>query len=905
MQPVTDILLQKKTDKIYLYLIGIVIFFGILILCGWYLEIDVLKSPLPGLAPVNPMSAVSFILCGFSLLLIDKHNRLYRLGILIAILVFLIALIRLIEIFFNYHPLNIDQWLFASKLIAGNYTSHMAPNSAINFALAGVALLLINYETKRKKAPSQFIAALITLTSLFSLLGYVYRAKEFDAIMNYLPMAVHTSIGFLFLSIAMLFKYPQRGIIKDFVTPYAGSSVGRRLILFAVFVPVVLGYLRLLGGWYNQYSTEFGVTILVLSIVITFACFIIYITKRLNKKDELKLDAEEELRTSQKIFATIFYKSPAMNVISDAATSQFIDINDSYAHFFGFRKEEVIGKTAQELGILANPDERAKLLQELTTYGSVKDKAIKLRLKDGQVRWVSINMDCLMLNGRQCYISTMSDITNVKKGEEKFRNLLEVAPDAVIIVDKKGLIKLINAQTELMFGYNREELLEQQLEMLIPARFRATHPHYRDKFFESPRTRGMGIGLELYGLKKNGEEFPVEISLSPLETEEGMLVSAAIRDISERKKAEEKFRNLLESAPDAIIIVNEQGIIQLVNVQTEQLFGYLRGEIIGQPVELLMPFRFNKPHKVHREEFFKSPKVRPMGEGRELFGKKKSGDEFPIEISLSPLETEEGLLVSAAIRDITEKKQMERQIKEVNIDLERKVKQRTEELEIKNKDLEQFAYVASHDLQEPLRTTSSFVEMFKSKYEGQLDEDADIMLKYILQSSERMKILIKDLLDYSRIGRKTEIGEVNCNQVIEDVLADLSAFIQETGAKITVEQLPTLKGYETELKLLFQNLIINAIKFRKKDISPLIYIDAEKKKDHWEFIVADNGIGIEEKHKERIFVIFQRLHTRSEYEGSGIGLSHCKKIAELHQGKIWVDSEYGKGCVFHFTIHEM
>jgi signal transduction histidine kinase len=263
-----------------------------------------------------------------------------------------------------------------------------------------------------------------------------------------------------------------------------------------------------------------------------------------------------------------------------------------------------------------------------------------------------------------------------------------------------------------------------------------------------------------------------------------------------------------------------------------------------------------------------------------------------------------GILANTFNQMASELEILQQEITRTNTNLEKTVEQRTMELESKNKELEQFAYVASHDLQEPIRTTAGFVELLKKQYRGRLDQNADKYIDYILQSSDRMKTLIQDLLDYSRIGRQKESMLVDCAFLLKEVLADMDKSIRESETIIIREDLPVIKAYPTELKLLFQNLIANSIKFRKPATHPVIDIGAARRDGFWEFYIRDNGIGIDEKYHERIFVIFQRLHTRTEYEGSGIGLAHCKKIAELHDGKIWVDSNPGEGSVFHFTIKE-
>ncbi|HTR28504.1 MAG TPA: ATP-binding protein [Puia sp.] len=249
-----------------------------------------------------------------------------------------------------------------------------------------------------------------------------------------------------------------------------------------------------------------------------------------------------------------------------------------------------------------------------------------------------------------------------------------------------------------------------------------------------------------------------------------------------------------------------------------------------------------------------------------------------------------------------ELERLEKENREANSSLERKVRQRTVELESKNKELEQFAYVASHDLQEPLRTISGFVELLQKEYRERLDGNGSKYLGYLSQGSDRMKTLIKDLLDYSRIGREKEAMMVDSRDTLSEVLADLDKTIRESGATIRAADLPVLRAYPTELKLLLQNLITNAIKFRSPDRQPEIRITAVSEPGWWKFVVSDNGIGIEPQFLERIFIIFQRLHSRTRYEGSGIGLAHGKKIAELHGGRIWAESTPGEGSRFIFTV---
>jgi PAS domain S-box-containing protein len=479
----------------------------------------------------------------------------------------------------------------------------------------------------------------------------------------------------------------------------------------------------------------------------------------------------------------------------------------------------------------------------------------------------------------------------LRQSEARFRTAVESAPNAMVMIDDRGRIVLANAQAEKLFGYPREELLGGTIEMLVPERFRGAHPGYRKQFFHEPRSRAMGAGRDLFGRRKDGSEIPVEIGLNPIRTEEGHFVLAAIVDISERKRAEERFRVAVEGAPNAMVMINPEGSIILVNAQTEALFGYSREELLGNTIEILVPERFRTNHPKYRKDFFACPRARAMGAGRDLFGLKKDGTEIPVEIGLNPFTTDEGTFVLAAIVDITERKRAEGALKKTAEDLSRS-----------NKELQQFAYVASHDLQEPLRAVAGCVDLLRQRYKGRFEGPADELMGHAVDGAMRMQTLINDLLAYSRVDtRGGSLERIDSGKALEAALSNLEVAISEKQARITHDAMPTIVADQTQLTQLFQNLIGNAIKFRSERLLA-VHVGAQRGQDEWIFSVRDNGIGIEPEYYERIFQIFQRLHTQGRYPGTGIGLAICKKIVDRHGGRIWVESKAGEGSTFFFTL---
>jgi len=459
------------------------------------------------------------------------------------------------------------------------------------------------------------------------------------------------------------------------------------------------------------------------------------------------------------------------------------------------------------------------------------------------------------------------DLSEAKDSEAKYRGLMEAAPDAMVVVNQAGDIVLLNVQAEKKFGYRRDELLGQKVKNIIPEGFAERLASDGLRSAADALAQQIGTGIELCGRRKDGSAFPLELMLSPLESAEGILVTAAIRDISVRKAAEQhvvqmegRYRGLLEAAPDAMVVVNQAGDIVLLNVQAEKKFGYRRDELLGQKVKNIIPEGFAERLAADGLRSADVALAQQIGTGIELSGRRKDGSAFPLELMLSPLESAEGILVTAAIRDISVRKAAEAELL-----------QNVQNLNRSNQELEQFANIASH----------------------------------AVDGAGRMQRLIQDLLAYSRVASKAgSLRRISSEDALLQALQNLRGVIEDSGALVIHDPLPSVMADEIQLIQLFQNLIGNAIKYQKPGIPEVQVAASRNGANKWTFSVKDNGLGIEPQYFEKIFGMFQRLHKREEFAGTGIGLAICKKIVERHGGRITVESQIGLGSTFKFALAE-
>ncbi|MGH9038279.1 MAG: PAS domain-containing sensor histidine kinase [Acidimicrobiia bacterium] len=459
---------------------------------------------------------------------------------------------------------------------------------------------------------------------------------------------------------------------------------------------------------------------------------------------------------------------------------------------------------------------------------------------------------------------------------------VESAPDAVVLIDGDGRVVAVNAQTEKLFGFSRDELIGAPVDQLLPERLHEAHVAHRAAYRADPRTRPMGAGLELLGRRRDGSEFPIDISLSPLQTDQGVLFTAAIRDITQQKrveetlrKSEEKFRSFVESAPDAIVIIDAAGRITLVNAQTEKLFGFSRRELLGRPVEQLLPDRFRAAHVVHRGAYRSDPRPRPMGAGVELYGRRRDGTEFPVDISLSPLQTAEGVLLAASIRNVTERKRLEAA-------------------------RDEFIHNAAHELRTPLATLAGLGELLATHLPAMSEEQLARSLAALQRQGERASVLVANLLDLSQLegGRvRFHLEAVDASEAARRAL-DAAPPPAGTSVEIAIPEGLLVWADASRLDQVLTNLYTNAYRYG----GPHVQVDGWPGEDAVVLTVADDGPGVPGELTQRLFEPFARGPDTEAQGGSGIGLALCRRLVEAFGGTIRYEPGRPAGARFSLRL---
>jgi PAS domain S-box-containing protein len=603
---------------------------------------------------------------------------------------------------------------------------------------------------------------------------------------------------------------------------------------------------------------------------------------------EQKIAEKKMIESEQRLRLVVESAPNAMVLVNHEGKITLV--NSQTEKSFGYTRDELMGKGVEMLipGRFTEKHPQFRdsffVTPKARSMGAGRD--LFAMRKDGSEFPVEIGLNPIESPEGHMVLASIIDITERKRAEERFRLVVESAPNAMVLVNQDGKITLVNGQTEKLFGYNRNELVNQSIDILIPHRYKERHPEFRTMFFDTPKARSMGAGRDLFAMRKDGSEFPVEIGLNPIESSDGHMVLASIIDITERKRAEERFRLVVESAPNAMVLVNNEGMITLVNSQTEKLFGYTRTELINQGVEILIPKRFKENHPGFRSMFFATPKARSMGAGRELFAVRRDGSEFPVEIGLNPIESPDGHMVLASIIDITERKMQEA-----------------------NRLKSDFLANMSHELRTPLNAILGFSELLIDSKVGPLNTRQQDYLNDIHSSGSHLLKLINNVLDLSKIeAGKTDltIETFEIDEVIKGVVKHITPIADKKS--IIIEQtldsgLRIITADKSKFRQILYNLVSNAIKFSlEKGIVSIHTAPYENK--NFILKVNDTGIGIAKEDLKKLFIPFVQLDSglSRQHEGSGLGLALTRNLISLHGGRITVDSTLGEGSCFSVVL---
>ena len=895
---------------------------AVAVLAGWWLGAPALTSVYAGFEPMKPNVALALLFTGAALLLHRERTATERRAKAFRILIgasAIIAILTMLE--------HVTGWrLILDRLVASDpaVPARSAMTTPVALLVLNGALYLAPQSGRYMWA--QILCGVAIFLATFHGVSYVFGVDPAaGAARN--GMAVHTAVCVLLLSLGILFARPEQGLMKPVIDMSAGGLAIRSLVPIVFLLPLVLAWLSWIGvraGWYGP-QAAMALFVALAANALSYAVWAG--AGVLRASDEQRQAAEADRARSEERLRRAITEAPVPMVIHNAS-GRILHMSRGWSLASGYAPADT--PTLQAWIAAAQPSGASPLESYLAgvagSVETVKGGEWTIASRSGERRTWDFSTTPIGAPGSvdRTLVTMAVDVTDRRQLETDLRKLnedleqrmaertaeltktsdslrrqsdrvkeqttlLDLVRDGIIVRDLYGTILYWSHGAAEMYGWSREEATGKISHRLIRSELPMPLKDIERRVTDTGYWEG-----EIVQTTKDGARLAVESRWTLTRSDRGRPHGflEVNRDITARNRAEQslrdselRFRSVAETAIEGIISIDERGLISYWNPGAERMFNRPAAEVVGEPVSIALPERVMPALAAHSEEI--------VGTTFETIGIRRDGSTFPIELSLSSWSASHGArFVTGIARDVTARKATERALEAQAAELARS-----------NHELEQFAYVASHDLQEPLRMVSNYTQLLARRYKDKLDGDANEFIEFAVDGARRMQDLIHALLEYARVGtRGKQFAPTPMNQVVEAALLNLSTAVADANAEITVEALPTLTVDASQLTQVFQNLIGNAIKFRRSGERPAVRVSAERGGDRWTLGVADNGIGIDPKYFERIFGMFQRLHGRDEYAGTGIGLALCKKIVERHGGQMHVVSEPGQGATFSVTL---
>jgi len=932
---------------------------GCLALIGWRFDIAIFKSVIPGTATMKANTAVAFILAGVSLSIHNGRSAQLcastrittpdsRLSQICAAAVALIGLLTLSEYIFNWN-LGIDELLFRDvpPSPATPYPGRMADNTALNFVLLGGALWLLAFrfpqpplkrgasqpsfdrETSAPLPPrlkrgvgrervffAQALSLAVTLIALLALIGHVYDVEVFYRFVVYsTSMGLHTTIIFLLLGVGTLLVYPDRGFMAVETSELNGGRVARRLIPSAIAIPIILGWLVLQGYRLKLYDPAFAVALLVLLLITVYVSLIWRNAVFLNKVDGDRKRAETTLQESEERFRRAIVNAP-IPVIIHAEDGEVIQVSQAWTEISGYTHDEIptidiwiekvygTAKDAVKAGIACLYDLEAR----------IEEGEFLITTKYGEKRTWNFSTAPLgsLPDGRRLVLSMVADVTDrklvenaLRQSEARLRLFVESDVIGILYGDIHGEISYANDAFLHIIGYTRTDLEAGRVRWndLTPSEYL---PLDAEKIAEA-QAKGTCTPYEKEYIRKDGTRVFVMIGYALLGGNRKQSV-VFVLDISDRKRAEIERDRFFTLSPDMLCIAGLDGYFKRINPAFEKILGFTEAEILQTPfLDLIHPE--DREKSLAEVEKLSTGAVTVNFENRYL-----CKDGYYKWLIWSSVPDVESKLLYAVGHDVTKRKHLEQKLRKqaevlrkLNETLEERVRQRTALLEAANKELESFSYSVSHDLRAPLRHIAGFVDLLQKriKLNPTLDETSQRYLNIIVETTHLAGKLIDDLLSFSRMGRmEMRFTNIDINLLLQEVLQELEIETKNRQISWQIKPLPRVQGDPAMLRLVWRNLIENALKYTKLNTQTEITIGSQILSESQEvvFFVRDNGIGFDMQYVNKLFGVFQRLHSDPNFQGTGVGLANVQRIVHRHGGRVWAEGEVDKGATFYFSL---